>query len=62
MATASTPWCSGYRSASAAETIASATVRQHVSGQSFAGDGSYLDEIDFSVLGLPLTFLSTNVA
>lgn len=29
--------------------------------QSFAGDGSYLDEIDLSVLGLPLTLLSTNV-
>lgn len=29
--------------------------------QSFSGDGSYLDEIDLSVLGLPLTMLSTNV-
>ena len=29
--------------------------------QSFSGDGSYLDEIDLSVLGLPLTLLSTNV-
>jgi 4-hydroxyphenylpyruvate dioxygenase-like putative hemolysin len=29
--------------------------------QSFAGDGSYLEEIDLSVLGLPLTFLSTNL-
>jgi methylmalonyl-CoA/ethylmalonyl-CoA epimerase len=29
--------------------------------QSFSGEGSYLDEIDMSVLGLPLTFLSTNV-
>lgn len=29
--------------------------------QSFSGDGSYLDEIDLSVFGLPLTFLSTNV-
>jgi len=29
--------------------------------QNFAGEGSYLDEIDLSVLGLPLTFLSTNV-
>jgi methylmalonyl-CoA/ethylmalonyl-CoA epimerase len=29
--------------------------------QSFSGEGSYLDEIDLSVFGLPLTFLSTNV-
>lgn len=29
--------------------------------QSFSGEGSYLDEIDLSVSGLPLTFLSTNV-
>jgi methylmalonyl-CoA/ethylmalonyl-CoA epimerase len=29
--------------------------------QSFSGEGSYLDEIDLSVCGLPLTFLSTNV-
>jgi 4-hydroxyphenylpyruvate dioxygenase-like putative hemolysin len=29
--------------------------------QSFAGEGSYLHEVDMSVLGLPLTFLSTNV-
>ncbi|MDT5092721.1 MAG: hypothetical protein QOH60_2084 [Mycobacterium sp.] len=29
--------------------------------QSFSGEGSYLDEIDLSVHGLPLTFLSTNV-
>jgi len=29
--------------------------------QSFSGDGSYLDEIDLSVLGLPLTLLSTNI-
>ncbi len=29
--------------------------------QEFAGEGSYLDEIDLSVLGLPLTFLATNV-
>lgn len=29
--------------------------------QSFSGEGSYLDEIDLSVLGLPLTFLSTNI-
>lgn len=30
--------------------------------QNFAGDGSYLDEIDLSVFGLPLTFLATNVS
>ena len=29
--------------------------------QSFSGEGSYLDEIDLSVLSLPLTLLSTNV-
>jgi 4-hydroxyphenylpyruvate dioxygenase-like putative hemolysin len=30
--------------------------------QHFEGDGSHLDEIDLSVLGLPLTFLATNIA
>ncbi|UMB69614.1 hypothetical protein [Mycobacterium paraterrae] len=29
--------------------------------QGFAGEGSYLDEIDLSVLGIPLTLLATNV-
>ena len=29
--------------------------------QNFSGEGTYLDEIDLSVFGLPLTFLSTNV-
>lgn len=29
--------------------------------QSFEGEGNYLEEIDLSVLGLPLTFLSTNL-
>lgn len=29
--------------------------------QGFSGDGTYLDEIDLSVLGLPLTLLATNV-
>jgi 4-hydroxyphenylpyruvate dioxygenase-like putative hemolysin len=29
--------------------------------QGFSGEGSYLDEIDLSVLGLPLTFLATNI-
>lgn len=30
--------------------------------QSFSGEGSYLDEVDMSVLGLPLTLLWTNVS
>jgi len=29
--------------------------------QSFSGEGSYLDEIDLAVFGLPLTLLSTNI-
>jgi methylmalonyl-CoA/ethylmalonyl-CoA epimerase len=29
--------------------------------QSFEGEGNYLEEIDLSVMGLPLTFLSTNL-
>jgi len=29
--------------------------------QSISGGGSYLDEIDLSVFGLPLTLLSTNI-
>ncbi|OBA78108.1 hypothetical protein A9W99_03860 [Mycobacterium sp. 1164966.3] len=29
--------------------------------QSFEGEGNYLEEIDLSVFGLPLTFLSTNL-
>jgi hypothetical protein len=29
--------------------------------QGFKGEGNYLEEIDLSVLGLPLTFLSTNL-
>jgi methylmalonyl-CoA/ethylmalonyl-CoA epimerase len=29
--------------------------------QSFSGEGSYLEEIDLAVFGLPLTLLSTNV-
>jgi 4-hydroxyphenylpyruvate dioxygenase-like putative hemolysin len=47
--------------ASAAEAVAErygATTRFR---QSFEGDGSYLEEIDSSVLGLPLTFLATNL-
>ncbi|MEV3900933.1 hypothetical protein AB0K11_01275 [Mycobacterium sp. NPDC050551] len=47
--------------AAAAESVAArygATVRFR---QHFDGDGTYLDEIDLSVLDLPLTFLATNV-
>jgi methylmalonyl-CoA/ethylmalonyl-CoA epimerase len=47
--------------AAAAESVAQrygATTRFH---QGFEGDGSYLEEIDLSVCGLPLTFLATNV-
>lgn len=29
--------------------------------QGFSGDGNYLEEVDLSVFGLPLTFLSTNL-
>ena len=29
--------------------------------QSISGEGTYLDEIDLSVFGLPLTLLSTNI-
>ena len=47
--------------ASAAEDIAErygATTRFQ---QNFEGEGSYLAEIDLSVLGLPLTLLATNI-
>jgi 4-hydroxyphenylpyruvate dioxygenase-like putative hemolysin len=47
--------------ASAAEVVAErygATTRFR---QNSEGEGSYLDEIDLSVLGLPLTFLATNI-
>jgi len=47
--------------ASAAEAVAqrySATTRFR---QSFEGNGSFLEEVDLSVLGLPLTFLATNI-
>lgn len=47
--------------ASAAEAVAQrygATTRFR---QGLEGDGSYLEEIDLSVLGLPLTFLATNI-
>lgn len=47
--------------ASAAEAVAQrygATTRFR---QSFEGDGTHLEEVDLSVLGLPLTFLATNI-
>ncbi|WP_068187148.1 hypothetical protein [Mycobacterium sp. UM_CSW] len=51
----------GVAVASAAEAVAErygATTRFR---QHFEGDGSYLDEIDLSVRGLPLTFLATDI-
>jgi 4-hydroxyphenylpyruvate dioxygenase-like putative hemolysin len=51
----------GVPSAATAEAVAErfgATTRFR---QHFEGEGSYLDEIDLSVLGLPLTFLATNI-
>lgn len=48
--------------ASAAEAVAERFGSTTRFRQGFSGDGSYLDEIDLSVLGLPLTFLSTNVS
>lgn len=48
--------------ASAAEKIAERYGSTTRFRQSFEGEGSYLDEIDLSVSGLPLTFLSTNVS
>jgi methylmalonyl-CoA/ethylmalonyl-CoA epimerase len=47
--------------ASAAETIAERYGGTTRFRQSFSGEGSYLDEADHSVFGLPLTFLATNV-
>ncbi|MGV0812184.1 hypothetical protein ABQF34_09510 [Mycolicibacterium boenickei] len=47
--------------AGAAETVAQRYGSATRFRQEFSGEGSYLDEIDLSVLGLPLTFLSTNV-
>jgi 4-hydroxyphenylpyruvate dioxygenase-like putative hemolysin len=47
--------------ASAAEAVAQrygATTRFR---QRFDGDGTHLEEVDLSVLGLPLTFLTTNI-
>ncbi len=47
--------------ASAAEAVAERYGAATRFRQGFEGDGNYLDEIDLSVLGLPLTFLSTNL-
>ncbi|OBF58980.1 hypothetical protein A5756_06910 [Mycobacterium sp. 852002-53434_SCH5985345] len=51
----------GVPDASSADAVAerygaTARFRQH-----FEGEGSYLDENDVSILGLPLTFLATNI-
>ncbi len=51
----------GVREAASAEALAEryrATTRFR---QHFEGEGSYLDENDLSILGLPLTFLATNI-
>lgn len=47
--------------ASAAEAVAERYGSKIRFRQSFSGDGTYLDEIDLAVLGLPLTLLATNV-
>lgn len=47
--------------ASAAESVSERYGGRTRFRQNFEGDGSYLDEVDLSVFGLPLTFLSTNV-
>jgi methylmalonyl-CoA/ethylmalonyl-CoA epimerase len=47
--------------ASAAEAITERYGSKIRFRQSFSGDGSHLDEIDLSVLGLPLTLLATNI-
>ncbi|CDO89139.1 hypothetical protein AWC29_11710 [Mycobacterium triplex] len=47
--------------ASAAEDIAKRYGSITRFRQGFEGEGNYLEEIDLSVLGLPLTFLSTNL-
>ncbi len=48
--------------ASAAESVAQRYGSTTRFRQGFSGEGSYLDEIDLSVVGLPLTFLATNVS
>ena len=47
--------------ASAAEAIAQRYGAATRFQQSFEGAGSHLEEVDLSVFGLPLTFLSTNL-
>ena len=47
--------------ASAAEAVTERYGSKTRFRQSFSGDGTFLDEIDLSVLGLPLTLLATNV-
>jgi methylmalonyl-CoA/ethylmalonyl-CoA epimerase len=47
--------------ASEAEDIAQRYASTTRFRQGFEGEGNYLEEIDLSVLGLPLTFLSTNL-
>jgi 4-hydroxyphenylpyruvate dioxygenase-like putative hemolysin len=47
--------------ASAAEDIAKRYGSITRFRQGFEGDGNYLEEVDVSVFGLPLTFLSTNL-
>ena len=47
--------------ASAAEAVTERYGSRTRFRQSFSGEGSYLDEIDLSVFGLPLTLLSTNI-
>jgi methylmalonyl-CoA/ethylmalonyl-CoA epimerase len=51
----------GVPGASAAEAVTERYGSKTRFRQSFSGEGSYLDEIDLSVLGLPLTLLSTNI-
>lgn len=48
--------------AAAAESVAQRHGSTTRFRQGFSGEGSYLDEIDLSVVGLPLTFLATNVS
>ena len=47
--------------ASAAESLTERYGSRTRFRQSFSGEGSFLDEVDLSVFGLPLTFLATNV-
>ena len=48
--------------ASAAESLTERYGSRTRFRQSFSGEGSYLDEVELSVSGLPLTFLATNVS